>query len=261
MRIAAKGCTQARFSSVNCGNLRGDYEFTHLAPPVDKTRQKACTHKPKLGTLENVKRAIYLILALLVVGTVGYIVYVYRVQLGLASENSTPTELPNPDLEPAHVAWQVVDRSAQGFRVEMPADAAQITIPAYTERGGAEDVDMIQAAPNSETSYAVLWADNPPVERASGESVDKTLDTAVNGALARSQTTLVNETRANRLGYPARDFTACNDGGGVLNARLILVGQRLYMLIAAFPAASARREEDVNHFFDSFKLASTRRNN
>lgn len=203
------------------------------------------------------KRLIYSVLALLVVGTVAYIVYIHRVQLGLVAENSTPTELPNPDLRTAPVAWQMVDRTAQGFKVEMPAGANQITIPAYTERGAAQEVEMIQASPNSETTYAVMWADNPPVERSSGESADKTLDTALNGALARSQTTLVNVTRGNQLGYPARDFTAHNDGGGIFDARLILVGQRLYMLIASFPDASARRNEDVNHFFDSFKLAST----
>jgi len=28
------------------------------------------------------------------------------------------------------------------------------------------------------------------------------------------------------------------------------------MLIAAFPAASARRDEDVNRFFDSFSLTA-----
>jgi hypothetical protein len=29
------------------------------------------------------------------------------------------------------------------------------------------------------------------------------------------------------------------------------------MMIVALPAASARRDEDVNHFFDSFKPTST----
>ena len=49
-----------------------------------------------------------------------------------------------------------------------------------------------------------------------------------------------------------------DQSGGLFNARLILKGTKLYMMIAAFLAASARREEDVNHFFDSFKLMGMR---
>jgi hypothetical protein len=33
------------------------------------------------------------------------------------------------------------------------------------------------------------------------------------------------------------------------------------MLIATFPSDSARRDEDVNRFFDSFSLTSNTRNN
>ena len=108
-------------------------------------------------------------------------------------------------------------------------------------------------------TYAVAWDDNPPVERASAEAVERTLDNARDGALARTQTTLIGESHANYLGYPSRDFSGENQSGGLFNARLILKGTRLYMMIAAFPAPSARRDEDVTHFFDSFKLTSTAR--
>jgi len=95
------------------------------------------------------------------------------------------------------------------------------------------------------------------VERASGEAVEKTLNNARDGALARTHTTLIGETHAKYLGYPARNFSGRNDSGGLFEARLILAGKKLYMMIVALPAASARRDEDVNHFFDSFKPTST----
>ena len=115
---------------------------------------------------------------------------------------------------------------------------------------------MIIATPNAETTYAIAWDDDPPVERASGEAVERTLDNARDGALARTQTTLMDESHASFQGYPARDFTGQNQSGGLFNARLILAGKKLYMMIVAFPAPSARRDEDVNHFFDSFKLTA-----
>ena len=166
-------------------------------------------------------------------------------------------EQTNPGLRPAHVAWQEVDRGPDGFTVEMPGGSSETQVPAYTEQGVAEQVEMIEASLDPDTTYAVAWADNPPVERvSSGEGAEKTLDLARDGALGRTQAMLLTESRENRKGYPSRDVLARNAGGGILNARLILAGSRLYMLIATFPDSSARRDEDVNHFFDSFSLTA-----
>jgi hypothetical protein len=84
---------------------------------------------------------------------------------------------------------------------------------------------------------------------------------AQDGALARTQATLLGESSDTRDGYPTRDFSGRNQGGGIFNARLILARRRLYMLIVALPAASARSEGDVNRFFNSFSLTSAARNN
>ena len=141
----------------------------------------------------------------------------------------------------------------------MPSGASEAQIPSYTGSGVVEQVEMIEAQVDPDTSYSVAWADNPPVERAVSEDIEKTLDMARNGALGRTQTTLLSESRSNRDGYPEHDFSGRNAGGGILDARLILAGTRLYMLIAAFPAVSARRDEDVNRFFDSFSLTAAPR--
>ncbi len=211
-------------------------------------------------TLEIVRRLLYFVLIVVVVGVFAYFVYEHRAWLGLGSSGGgVPTEETNTDLQPATVSWRAVDRVQDGFKIDMPSDTSEIQIPAYNVTGGAEEMDMLVAAPNGETTYGVVWDDNPPVERASGEAPDRTLDNARDGALARTQTTLVVESRANYQGYPARDFSGRNQNGGLFNARLILAGTKLYMMIVAFPAQGARRDEDVNHFFDSFKLTPTAR--
>ena len=206
------------------------------------------------------KKWVYFALAVIALGLIAYVVYQHRAWLGLGGVGGgVPTEVANPDMVPARVAWRGVDRIQDGFRVDMPSEATQIQIPAYDAQGGAEQMEMLVAMPDANTTYAVAWGDNPPVERASGGVVEKTLDNARDGALMRTQTTLMGETRANFLGYPGREFIARNSSGGLLNARLILAGTRLYMMIAAFPAESARRDEDVNHFFNSFKLTTAAR--
>ncbi|MGD0348256.1 MAG: hypothetical protein ABSA85_15950 [Terracidiphilus sp.] len=204
------------------------------------------------------RRLVYFIVFVVVIVAIAYIVYEHRAWLGLSSAGGgVPTDVTNADLQPAHVSWRAVDRTQDGFRIDMPSDASEEQIPAYTANGGAEQMEMLVAMPNADTTYAIVWDDNPPVERASGEAVEKTLNNARDGALARTHTTLIGETHAKYLGYPARNFSGRNDSGGLFEARLILAGKKLYMMIVALPAASARRDEDVNHFFDSFKPTST----
>lgn len=214
--------------------------------------------------LYSVKRWYYIVLGAILLGGVVYM-YVHRQELGLVAPagSNTPITDGSPSVSqdgvpatPAHIVWTTVTRPKDGFQLEMPADSKEIQIPAFNESGGTEQVQMLYSYPNATTSFSIAWADEPPVERVSGNSADKTLDTARDDALARTQATLIGETKTNKLGYPAREFSGRNDGGGVFNARLILAGHRLYMLIASFPAASARRNEDVNHFFDSFHITA-----
>lgn len=209
------------------------------------------------------QRWYYIVLGGILIAGGAYI-YMHRNDLGLSSPSATPVDVSSDQSSsqsssqyiPARIVWTTIDRTPQGFKLEMPADSKEIQIPAYNQTGGADQVDMIYAYPDAETSFSISWADNPPVERVSGGSVEKTLDAARDDALSRTQSTLAGETKSIRQGYPVRDFVGRNDGGGVFNARLILAGRRLYMLIAAFPSASARRPEDVNRFFDSFHLLS-----
>jgi hypothetical protein len=76
---------------------------------------------------------------------------------------------------------------------------------------------------------------------------------ARDGMLERTQTAIVSQSLSLQRGnYPSLDVSARNGDGGILDARLILAGNRLYVLMALFPSASARREKDVARFFDSF---------
>lgn len=219
---------------------------------------EGCKHVTGVGKLRRVKRWYYLVLGGILICGIVYIYY-HRQALGLARDSGDVTDTSSP--QPARIAWVDVDRTPDGFKLQMPAGVRQMEVPAYNELGGAEDVDMLYAYADPVTSYSVSWKDNPPVERAARESPDTTLDYARNGALTRTQAVLVTESRSTRQGYPACDFVGRNESGGIFNARLILAGQRLYLLMAAFPAASARRDSDVNHFFDSFQILNAAQSN
>jgi len=206
-----------------------------------------------LGTLGSVKRPVYFVIGIALVAVIAYLVYEYRADFGLGGSRGGPA---GGNAGGAQMGWQTVDRSADGFKVQMPATPGQTEVPAYTGGGVMEQVEMIEASVDPDTTYAVAWADNPPVEQAAGEDAGKTLDMARDGALGRTQTTLVAESRNERNGRPSRDVLARNASGGILNARLILAGTRLYMLITTFPSASARRDADVDRFFNSFTMTA-----
>lgn len=209
-----------------------------------------------MGTLGSVKRLVILVFGIVLIGVIGYLVYEYRGDFGLGGAGIGQGNGANPGANGGRTAWQTVDRSADGFRVQMPAAASETEIPAYTGSGVVEQVEMIEAQVDPDTTYAVAWADSPPVERAASEDPERTLDMARDGALGRTQTSLISESRREIDGHVSREFVARNAGGGILEARLILAGTHLYMLIATFPGTEEWREEDVNRFFESFRLTT-----
>ena len=151
--------------------------------------------------------------------------------------------------------WRPIDQANLGFRLEMPGDPKRISVQANTEAGTNEPINMLIVKSEGGGSYAIAWADKPPVARMNDLNPDKTLDQARDGALTRTGTTLVTENRNSPQGFTGRDIVAHNVGGGILDSRFVYAGPRLYMLIATSPSPTARHLEDVNHFFDSFTVA------
>lgn len=147
--------------------------------------------------------------------------------------------------------WRTVERPGDGFKVDLPADEKELQVPAFNEQGGSEPVRMLVSNPNGDVSYAVTWEDNPPVERVA-QTPERTLNLARDGMLARTETTILSESRGFTHDYPSLDVLARNSGGGILNARIVMAENRLYILMALFPSSAARREKDVSRFFNSF---------
>ena len=147
--------------------------------------------------------------------------------------------------------WRTVERPGDGFKVDLPADEKERQVQAFNEQGGSEPVGMLVANPNGDVTYAVTWDDNPPVARAA-QTPERTLNLARDGMLARTETTILSESRGFTHDYPSLDVLARNSAGGLLNARIVIVKDRLYILMALFPSSGARQDKDVNRFFNSF---------
>jgi hypothetical protein len=194
-----------------------------------------------------VKRWQYIVLAAAVVAAIFY-VYSHWGGQGLGSMFADRT---SGSPSATRLQWRTIERPGDGFKVEFPAEENERQAPAYNEKGAAEPVRMLVANPNGDVTFAVTWEDNPPVARVS-HTPERTLNMARDGMLARTETTIVSESRGFARDYPSLEMLARNGSGGILNARLILADNRLYVLMALFPSADARRERDVARFFSSF---------
>lgn len=203
-------------------------------------------------------KRVYLYLVVIMVAIGGLYVWRFRNQFGFLRE-WLPARSTDGILQTGSsnsLEWRPIDESTLGFRVEMPGEPRRVVVQATSETGMNEPVNMLLVKPEPDRTYAIAWADKPPVARVNDLVPDKTLDQAREGALSRTNTTLVTEARTAPQGYPGRDIVARNAGGGVLDTRFVYAGPRLYMLIAASPSSAARREDDVNHFFNSFAVSS-----
>jgi len=199
------------------------------------------------------------LISLVVIGILiaGIVAMNHRSEIGFLRE-WLPTRPAEGEIQTAHgnkAEWQPVDESKLGFKVEMPGEPKRVVVQASNEAGANEPVSMLVLHPEIDRTYAIAWADKPAVARMNDLIPDKTLDQARDGALNRTQTTLVSEIRTNPQGYPGRDVVAHNVGGGILDARFIFAGTRLYMLIATSPSSAARHEDEVIRFFNSFSVA------
>ena len=74
-----------------------------------------------------VAKWVYFAASVVVIGVIAYFVYQHRAWLGLGSAGGgVPTEVANTELQPAHASWRPVDRTQNGFRIDMPSDASEI---------------------------------------------------------------------------------------------------------------------------------------
>jgi hypothetical protein len=230
---------------------------TQKGTPVNEYGNPSLRHPIPRGKLKDMKRVVQVVAAILV-GIGALYLWNHRGEYRILR-----TWLPTRQSEGViqngsakDMEWRPVDETAQGFKVEMPGDPRSVVVQANNETGNLEPVSMLLVKPDSERTYAIAWADKPPVARMNDLVPDKTLDQARDGALSRTNTTPVSEIRSNPQGFPGRDIVAHNVGGGVLDARLIYAGSRMYMLIATAPSVAARHEDEVNRFFNSFAINS-----
>jgi hypothetical protein len=102
-------------------------------------------------------------------------------------------------------------------------------------------------------AYVVAYSDYP-ADLVANMGAEKLLDGARDGAVSNTRGKLLDESPVEIDGFPGRFLKVLSpDGTGLAQARMFLVGNRLYQIFVASPK-SDQDSEDIQKYLDSFTL-------
>lgn len=148
--------------------------------------------------------------------------------------------------------WNTYTSPDGTFSIELPAKPTIDTTPIPMGDGGTTKAITINAAPSSGAVYQFGYFND---DRLSSKAPDDILAAANRGSLERIGATSTKETRIEVQGYPAMETQAQAPGNASVDTRMVLVGNRLYMIVAV-AKEKERDAETIYRVMDSFKILS-----
>ncbi len=147
--------------------------------------------------------------------------------------------------------WQTYTAPDNSFTIEFPGKPTVEAAQAPVAGGGTKPMSLISVKPSTTTSYMVSYVEDDNV---ASKSVDDVLSNARDGSLSKTQGTVLQQNRLTIQGYPAMDIQASARGNSRFDARFVVVGKRLYMIMAAATVEQDRAPKNIQRMFDSFKI-------
>ncbi len=147
--------------------------------------------------------------------------------------------------------WQTFNSPDGKFSINLPGkpivdQGQQVPVAG----GDAAIIYGVGTQPNDHAAYNCTYVENANLIT---KSPDELLSIARDGGLKNAQGTLIAEKQITVDGHPARDIQAHTTGNSAYDARLVLVGNRMYMLMVIDTSKRSRDAKNVQKFFDSFK--------
>jgi hypothetical protein len=169
----------------------------------------------------------------------------------------TPLTIAPAPAAPAATAWSELVSKDGGFRVMLPGQATYSVQTVPTNLGPLQMHSWILDFGTA--GFAVLYGDYPATH-VQNTGADTIVRNAVKGLLDSwkpGAAAFDTETAINLGSYPGREYSV--DAGGYFNkGRTLLVGNRLYQVLARAPSAQrAAAEIDFDRFLASFAIIAT----
>lgn len=147
--------------------------------------------------------------------------------------------------------WETYSAPDGSFSIQLPGKLTVEPTKIPIESGGTMMATMISAAPTDHTTYMVTCIDNPNIGQ---KSPDQALSSTRDGALRNIQGTALTEKKINVQGFSGLDVQSRARGNSLVDMRLVVAGNRLFMIMAVATVEEDREPKTILHMFDSFKL-------
>ena len=148
--------------------------------------------------------------------------------------------------------WQTYASPDGSFSIQLPAKPSIGPTNIPLEGGGATKANLISAAPNDHTVYMITCIEDPNVGQ---KSPDQTLDAARDGGLRKIQGTPLSQKKITVQGYPGLDVQARARGNSLADFRMVVAGNRLFMIMAVATVEEDREPKTIPRMLDSFKIS------
>lgn len=145
--------------------------------------------------------------------------------------------------------WHTYTADDGTFSIDLPGKPTVDAIPVPTASGTTRMFNLIAVSPTPNTSYSCAY-----LELGNISSPDAALASARDGSLQKTQSTLISENRIDVAGYPALEMQANARGNSLLDARIIIVGTRLYMIDGIATVKQDREPRTLQRIMNSFKI-------
>jgi TonB family protein len=186
-----------------------------------------------------------------------FILLVLLLLVGFAFSQEPVTKQPSsfgPEANPTN--WKTFESAEGRFSIQFPGTPKVGTEPLDS----AGQVVLHKSSLTTKAEYGVIYADYPmKIEGAA--AAKQILDDGAKGAVAGISSELLSISEISLYGNPGRALKERMKDGAVMQARMFLVGQRLYQIAITLPPMQGAKAEDVAvyeqaaiRFLDSFKL-------
>ena len=147
--------------------------------------------------------------------------------------------------------WQTYVAPDGMFSIEVPGKPTLESKQTTLEGGGTATFHFLNIDAIGKSAFTVAYVQR---QNTTDKTEGEVLESARDGSLRNVQGVLVKQNRINVQGYPALNVQAHARGNSFLDSRLVVAGDRLYIIMVVAPSGYARDLKNVQRFFDSLKL-------
>jgi hypothetical protein len=133
--------------------------------------------------------------------------------------------------------WHAYTAPDGSFSIELPGKIDVEPVQAPSGDGHVSNLNMLTANPRSTTAYSCTYVEDPGIGKKTALQV---LESARDGSLAKIQGTVVSQSNIEVQGHPGLEWHARARADSLVDSRIIVVGNRLYMIMAVVTAAGHR---------------------